>query len=159
MSPKSNNMKAVVYFIDNMSDHFSHTINRDGWDCPLGRAYNRARRGVIDGSNFDLYVKVAVLRGVRSNEYIWSTLQNHRQPWVSSGKAEVQRAGYQERSMDVGDLIIWENGKREVVSGMGFTTLVDPTATTDFECECVDDGDPYCPIPNPSCPQHGNMDA
>ena len=120
-------MKATVYYID-LTEEMVKEINaptdgpNGGWTSPAGLAYLNAKEGKIGLMNFDLLVPVATLEDPTDAEEVWTKLQNFETNWVERLDVAALR-GKNERSMDVGDLIIWEDGKRETVAGCGFKTV------------------------------------
>ena len=114
-------MKATVHYIlltkaqtDELNNH------ADGWGSPIGRAYLAAKDGRIDATNFDLLERAATMEA-ESAEEVWTTLQNHDRPWTEY--IGVVRHTDFPRSMDVGDVIVWEDGTRERCIALGFETI------------------------------------
>ena len=100
-------MKATVYYIE-LNKAQVDDLNAKGWDSPIGKAYLAAKDGRIDSTNFDLLVKAAIFEFADSAEAIWTTLTyiTCHTPFP--------------RSMDVGDIIVWEDGTCERCASTGF---------------------------------------
>jgi len=113
-------MKATVYYIDNMSDEFYKTVNEYGWDCDLGRKYHAAQKGEVSYED-PIYVKAAETSAYNGAEDIWSALQNVGLPW--NERQEVKPFLTRPRSMDIGDIIVWANGRKEIVDYVGFKEI------------------------------------
>ena len=113
-------MKATVYYIE-LTRAQVDMLNAEGWGSTIGKAYLAAKDGKIDSLNFDLLVKAATFEFADSAEHIWISLQNGNEPWTSLDfiTAHITRA----RSMDVGDIIVWEDGTRERCASVGFTQV------------------------------------
>ncbi len=114
-------MKATVYYIE-LTEEQRHALNGDGggWGSPLGQAYLNARDGRIDSTNFDLLVKAATMEAENAEE-VWVKLQNLDACWA--GRDDIERHTDSPRSMDLGDLIVWEDGRRSRCASMGFETI------------------------------------
>ncbi len=110
-------MKATVYYIE-LSKAQHDALNAAGWDSDIGRAYLAARDGKIDSTNFDLLVKAASFDEAPSAEHVWVALQNFAAPWTSL-KFITAHTKFP-RSMDVGDIIVWEDGTRQRCARFGF---------------------------------------
>ncbi len=118
-------MKATIYYIE--LSHAQHDeLNSDpkGWNSQIGHAYLNARDGKIDFMNFDLFVKAATMEAHRA-ENVWIAMQNGEQPWATA-RPEITSHTRFTRSMDVGDIIIWEDGTRERCAAQGFETICGP---------------------------------
>jgi hypothetical protein len=124
-------MKAKIFFI-HLSDEDIAEINDPeglGWGSPAGIRYMDAKDSKLDATNFEM-MKLAAKADFPEynpetekkwplNEAIWSTLNGH-------GSAPVVRTE-PGRSMDIGDIIVWEDGSRYRVASAGFDTIeVDP---------------------------------
>ena len=114
-------MKATVFYI-HLTQLHRDTLNSHphGWSSDIGVAYMNAREGKIDGSNFDLFVKAAMLEA-EDAETIWTLLQNVNVGWVDKPAIECHTDF--PRSMDLGDIIVWEDGRRERCAAMGFEAI------------------------------------
>ncbi len=113
-------MKATVYYIE-MTKAQIDELNASGWDSTIGKAYLAARDGKIDATNFDLFVKAASFEFAASAETIWIGLQNGAEPWTTL--TYITAHTQFPRSMDVGDIIIWEDGTRERCISVGFEPI------------------------------------
>ena len=113
-------MKATVYFIELNADQ-TYELNDLGWDSNIGRAYLRAKAGKIDSTNFDLLVKAASFEDTPNAEHVWVALQNFAAPWTTL-KFIAAHTKFT-RSMDVGDIIVWEDGARQRCADVGFETI------------------------------------
>lgn len=111
-------MKATIYYV-HLTEEQGDELNQsdDGWSSPIGKRYLAAKDGRIDGTNFDLLVKAATMEAENAEE-VWLALQNHDRPWHTW----IGVACHTDfpRSMDVGDIIVWEDGKRSRCAGCGF---------------------------------------
>lgn len=116
---------ATAYYIQlTKAQHDDLNSHPDGWASPIGVAYLRAKDGKIDSTNFDLLEKAATVEFPEegSNEDVWMILQNRTEGgW--RGARGVKCFTAFPRSMDVGDVIVWDNGKRERVASCGFTEI------------------------------------
>ncbi len=111
-------MKATVYFIELSKDQVADLNSSEaGWGSKIGKAYLAARDGRIDSTNFDLLKKAATLEAA-TDEQVWMRLQNHEAPWTADTTIEAHLTFT--RSMDIGDLIVWEDGRRARVESCGF---------------------------------------
>ncbi len=113
-------MKATVYYIE-LNKGQVDALNANGWGSDIGKAYLAAKDGRIDSTNFDLLVKAATMLEATSAEHVWLTLQNRDEPWRNS--IHVTALIDFARSMDVGDIIVWEDGTRERCASVGFTPI------------------------------------
>ncbi len=113
-------MKATVYFIE-LNKAQIDDLNAGGWGTTIGKAYLAAKDGKIDSTNFDLFIKAATFEAPPSAEHIWISLQNHEKPWMSLAFLTCHTPF--PRSMDVGDLVVWEDGTRERCAAAGFTPI------------------------------------
>ena len=131
-------MKATVMYLD-LSDRMTRAINAthtgdettEGWSSAFGKIYMNAKyKGEYHPArSVGMLVEVAQVEAADAED-IWVALQNMNGPW---GDGESTRGGEiapvqiqkvrvrQERSMDVGDVIVWEDGKVEAVASCGFT--------------------------------------
>jgi len=115
-------MKATVYYIE-LTEAQRNELNDKGWSSKIGQAYLTARDGTIDSTNFDLLVKAATLEfaGVPNAESVWVALQNQEEPWTTLNFITAHTTF--PRSMDVGDIIVWEDGTRERCASCGFDKI------------------------------------
>lgn len=113
-------MKAFIYYIDNMTADFCDEINEKGWECELGRKYFEAKRGSVPYTD-NIYILAAVTDAFENAEEIWTAMQNHFNTW--SSKREIRCLTDAPRSMDVGDIIVWKDGKVEHCAPVGFKTV------------------------------------
>lgn len=116
-------MKATAYYVK-LTPEMVAEINdpeSGGWASPAGRAYMEAKVGPF---NADAMEAVAILN-VDSAEQVWMTLQNHKAHWSANDNYDVlvQVLSETKRSMDVGDVVVWEDGRMERVAGMGFEAV------------------------------------
>jgi hypothetical protein len=111
---------ATVYYID-LSDQQAAEINTSGWGTLVGKAYWEARSGRhADAIKFGM-IKPAAKMQASSAEQVWQAMQNINEPW--SDNEFIVPLGTIRRSMDVGDVIVWENGKVECCADFGFKKL------------------------------------
>ncbi len=113
-------MKATVYYIELTKVQIDE-LNATGWNSPIGKAYLAARDGRIDSTNFDLLTKAATFEFADSAEHIWISLQNREEPWTTFDFITSYTTF--PRSMDVGDIIVWEDSTRERCASMGFEPI------------------------------------
>lgn len=119
-------MKATIFYVQ-ITEAQRDELNAGGWGSQIGQAYLNARDGQIDFTNFDLFVKAATMDAPRA-ENIWIAMQNGHEPWTMH--PEITSHTKFARSMDVGDIIVWENGTRERCASTGFDTICGPSAPT-----------------------------
>jgi len=110
-------MKATVYYIE-LTEAQRGRLNHLGWDSTIGKAYLAARKGRIDATNFDLLVKAATMEFADSAEHVWTALQNREEEWTTLDFITCHTTF--PRSMDIGDIIVWENGSRQRCATVGF---------------------------------------
>lgn len=103
----------------------------EGWSSVPGAAYMKAKRGVVDETNFNMiYPATRVTVEDKDAEAIWMALQNDFESWADT----VEKRGVRidrpadareetRRSMDVGDIIVWDDGTRQTVLGCGFSAV------------------------------------
>lgn len=115
-------MKATVYYIE-LTRAQVDELNDQGWDSQIGKAYMNAKAGMIDATNFDLLVKAATVVCAPGAEAIWVAMQNGQESWTTLNPAYITCHTAFPRSMDVGDIIIWEDGTRERCASTGFETI------------------------------------
>lgn len=113
-------MKATVYYIE-MTKAQIDELNATGWGSRIGKAYLAAKDGKIDSTNFDLVVKAATFEFARNAEHIWLALQNNNEPWTTLDYITSHTTF--PRSMDIGDIIVWEDGTRERCVRIGFDII------------------------------------
>lgn len=110
-------MKASVYYV-NLNDNHRLALNSGGWNGPEGQAYLNARDGDYqDAQRLGMLDEVAVVQA-NDAEDIWVALQNgvnHK-----AGLVTFETRKERIRSMDLGDLVFWEDGRVERVAGSGF---------------------------------------
>lgn len=116
-------MKATVIYVT-LSDEHRFTINCRGWDCGPGRAYLAAREGDYSGAELypTMLVEAATLEAVGA-EAVWTRLQNGMGFRDHPG-ATILTEAPSRRSMDVGDIIRWEDGREERCASFGFEPVV-----------------------------------
>ena len=112
--------KATIYYVD-LTEPQRAELNAKGWNSLIGKAYLDARVGKIDSTNFDLLTKAATFEFADSAEAIWIALQNGAEPWTTLTYITCHTMF--PRSMDVGDIIVWEDGKRERCAPVGFKPI------------------------------------
>ena len=105
-------MQAKVFYVK-MTDAMYHEINAKGWDCETGRKYWDAKNGAIE-KNKDMFECVFVASDAKTAEQIYMMLQN--------GVGETPD-GFKNRSMDVGDLVVWEDGRIERCDNCGWMCI------------------------------------
>lgn len=109
-------MRAEVFYVQ-LSDAQIATINADGWSCPTGLAYLESQRGNYAlAKEHGMLVSAAEVVAENAEE-IWVALQNGI-PQRST--ATIIRSMPKRRSMSVGDLIVWADGRAEACASIGF---------------------------------------
>ena len=121
-------MKARVFYVHltNAQTRIINHTDSGGWDSELGREYMLARDGQSPNSYlYQLAAEVEAPEGYP--EVVWSGMQNVLQPWIETPNnpnlTVLSVHTDFPRSMDVGDKIVWENGRVDVVASMGFKTM------------------------------------
>jgi hypothetical protein len=117
-------MKATVYYV-RLNDEQTATINNDGWASEVGKAYMEATMGggkYKAAMDMGLYEKAAVLEATES-ENVFTRLQNLEHGWTEDKSIECTTNF--PRSMSVGDVIVWEDGRKEIVASFGFEPVPD----------------------------------
>lgn len=112
-------MKATVYYVD-LTREQTDELNDNplGWASDIGKQYLAAKKGQIGELNMHLLRKAAVLEASDA-EQIWERLQNTlTASWT--GDKTIEQATDFPRSMDVGDLVVWEDGRVQRCADMGF---------------------------------------
>ena len=114
-------MQATVFYIE-LTEAQRDELNShpDGWNSRIGRQYLSAKAGKLNAGNASLLRKVATIEASNA-ESVWLKLQNGYDGWVTRPDIECHTSF--PRSMDVGDQIVWENGKVERCAPTGFDTL------------------------------------
>lgn len=118
-------MKATVYYVE-LSRSQVDVLNVGGWQSEIGRAYTAARAGKFDGSNRTLLRRAATLEAENA-EHVWTRLQNVADSW--RGDPTIECHTEFSRSMDVGDIIVWSDGRMERCASSGF----EPVANLNLE--------------------------
>lgn len=109
-------MKAEVFYVQPTDDHIA-TINAEGWSCPVGLAYLEGQRGNYAlAKEHGMLVSAVEIEALNAEE-IWVALQNGV-PRASA--ATIIRSMEKRRSMCVGDLIVWADGRAETCASFGF---------------------------------------
>jgi len=115
-------MQATIFYL-NLSDEDTDVINgpEGGWGCPIGKSYMSAKMdGVVDARAGQMYGRAAVVN-VKNAETAWMALQNVTDSWADRLDDERILVRLDERrSMDVGDVVSWDDGRCERVCVMGF---------------------------------------
>jgi len=110
-------MNATVYYVELTKQQIDE-INANGWSSEIGRQYLSAKDGKIDETNRHLIQKAATVTDVKSAEKVWCLLQNGHKSWVGGWSVKCHTSF--PRSMDVGDIIEWEDGTQERCASVGF---------------------------------------
>ena len=115
-------MKATVYYLNLAVEPFYSMVNRQGWDGPIGKAYSDARyRGeYFKSAALGILEKAAEIEANDAEE-VWMKLQNGATSW--SDAMDIKCTSAFPRSMDVGDIVVWEDGTVEKVAMIGFEAL------------------------------------
>jgi hypothetical protein len=121
-------MKATVYFV-RLTDADIAEINDPngkGWGTEVGKKYllvtDTFSNKVSITDYPDMYEVAAVLETNGSAEGVFAKLQNMSKGWNENPDIIEVFTDFP-RSMSVGDYIIWDDGKIERVSSMGFETI------------------------------------
>ncbi len=111
-------MKATAYYVTLTKDQ-TDELNLGGWDSNIGRRYLAAKAGKINIATRTLFRPAAILNRIDA-EQVWTDLQNHNTPWAACRATDIECLTDSPRSMDVGDLVVWEDGRIERVASFGF---------------------------------------
>lgn len=121
-------MRAKVFFL-RLTDEQRAELNGGGWNGDIGRRYLAAKDGAVD-ANLDLFEHAATVdaHDAHDAESIWAELQNVFDNWAERRERHepvtvVEVLTTFPRSMDVGDFVLWEDGRRERVADAGFEQL------------------------------------
>jgi hypothetical protein len=106
-----------VYFVT-LSKEQRDTLNLGGWGSPIGRAYLAAREGDYATAEARALLKVAAILVRPDAETVWRDLQNVDASWKDRADLSCETAF--PRSMDLGDVIHWQDGRAEVCAAVGF---------------------------------------
>lgn len=120
-------MRATVWFL-NLPNEIVEAVNEKGWlASPLAEIYLRLRSST-KREFVTTDVRTALASGLYTlahigeaddAETLWNRLQNVDSSWA----AEHRSMNGQVRSMDVGDMIVWEDGRTDVCASIGFTEI------------------------------------
>lgn len=115
-------MKATIYYIF-LTDAQRDVLNGPdgGWGCKIGKAYQDARAGNLHSDAREHFEKAATGKW-EGSEHVWTSMQNMGPMWSNDARIECHTTF--PRSMDVGDIIVWEDGRTERCDTMGFETLL-----------------------------------
>lgn len=121
-------MATKVFYID-LNREETNQLNADplGWGGELGSAYLKAKDGKFDGNNIKLVRMSAVVLDDSDPEQVWTQMQNGALPWTS--RQNIQCLTDFPRSMDVGDLLLTEDGQVLRCATFGFEALQNPAVT------------------------------
>ena len=120
----------IVWYLE-LTNAQIDEINANGWESEIGSVYLRAKNLDADGMkqalNLALYKPIAKVKAANA-EQVWVAMQNITESWtanVGSGKVveEMIRGYAKARSMDVGDVIVWNDGVEEAVDSFGFKAV------------------------------------
>lgn len=109
-------MKAEVFYVQPTDAHIA-TINAEGWSCPVGLAYLEGQRGNYALAKEHGMLVCAAEIIAENAEQIWIALQNGI---PARSPATIVRQMAKRRSMSVGDLIVWADGRAETCASIGF---------------------------------------
>jgi hypothetical protein len=110
-------MKAKVYFVE-LTKEQRETLQLGGWSSETGRAYLAAKDGKFETDTARGLMKLATEVEADDAEDIWKALQNLDRPWSEALPVPVLTTF--PRSMDVGDIVLWADGRAERVASIGF---------------------------------------
>lgn len=122
-------MTAFTVFFLRLSDEQRNTLNNDGWDSGIGRAWMNAegtvrRTDYSDVIEYDLFEKAAFIRNTHNLSSVWMAIQNHEISWKEN-ESIVCYTNFP-RSMMVGDIIYCpQDDSWNRVSRVGFEEIVD----------------------------------
>lgn len=114
-------MKAAVLYL-NLDDGQADIVNRRGWSCLIGKTYLNAQKGedIEKAKKFGMYELAAGLN-IENAEQAVSILQNVNHSWAEYLDPRVEKVYTRRpRSMSPGDIIVWEDGRREICDRIGF---------------------------------------
>jgi hypothetical protein len=123
---------AKVYYIS-LTDEQSSVVNSEGWGHPVGKTYLDAKAGKVNAIKDAMIlgmVKFAATVDVAESvkypaEEVWVSLQNGV---GAKANATVTWQRNKNRSMDVGDFIVWDDGSLvERVASAGFDLVYIPS--------------------------------
>ena len=111
-------MKATVFYLRLTREQVAQINDvKVGWNCDAGRAYLDV---TVNAKYEDAQRLGMIVRGAEAEaenaEQIWVALQNGID--AQSGAKIISRD--EPRSMSVGDLIVWEDGRIERCASVGF---------------------------------------
>lgn len=109
-------MKAKVFFIT-LTDTERDAINMAGWESQIGQNYINARNGKINKKNIHMF-ELAATTDQDYVEDVWFYMQNGDHEWCNARDIECHTTF--PRSMDIGDVIVWEDGRIERCSDRSF---------------------------------------
>lgn len=115
-------MLALVKFIT-LTDEQSAEINANGWSCPVGIAYLEATQKVnpVLALAMGLYTDAARIAG--DENFIFRALQNVDTNWRDLNPNSIICLTNRPRSMMVGDLIVFDDGRCLICARYGWTNL------------------------------------
>lgn len=110
--------RTALVFYRHLNDEQTAQLNREGWSSDIGRAYLNARDGkYADAQKLGLMQPAARLEAEHA-EMVWVLLQNTDKAW--SAQTDIECLTTFPRSMDVGDVIVWNDGAMERCASIGF---------------------------------------
>lgn len=125
-------MKAEIHYVT-MTDTDRDAINADGWDCEIGQRYHDAQEGVIGLERSDAFHVAAVVDVDRlvgeerevghPVESIWVMMQNLDESWTVAQAVDEVKTDFA-RSMSVGDIIRFDDGKTFRCASAGFEAVL-----------------------------------
>ena len=111
-------MNATVYFVS-LTDEQRDQLNLQGWDSEIGKRYSAAR--FCESLDWGLMEEAAKAENFENAEQVWMSMQNLDEPWAAH--PDLYCVTEFPRSMDVGDVVVWEDGTMERCASCGFETL------------------------------------
>jgi len=115
-------MKATVFYVT-LTKGQRDELTIKGWGGTLGRAYLAAKDGNYKVPGARSLLTAAAELEATTNEEVYRKLQNLDEAWTA--QADVKCLTGFPRSMDVGDIIVWADGRHERVASFGFDTVTD----------------------------------
>lgn len=127
-------MLATVYFLYLTEEQRNEINNGGGWSTSIGQRYLAAKDGAI-AENLDLF-EIAAVGDFSSDENCWLSLQNIDEGWAQgarpTGVFKSPRCLTDfPRSMDVGDFIVWADGRRQRCASFGFEPVGQTTVSVE----------------------------
>ena len=124
-------MQAIIFYVQ-ITEEQRAQINNQGWGWPTGEAYlNAKEKGDYTAAREMGMLRAAAAGNFFNAEDAWMRLQNMETNWsefegYKSGSCKIQCLTNFPRSMDVGDFIVWDDGRVEACGRFGFKETPNP---------------------------------